>query len=131
MAPRETPLPLRVLALLALVGYWLTLVVGTHWPLPPEMFGLGDSDKLVHFWAYGVLALLVCLNWALAREMNWRQWLAIVAILAAFGAVDEITQIPVGRNCDYRDWLADMAGILAGTATFAAGLAVFQAMRKT
>ena len=49
-----------------LVGYWLALVVGTHWPLPPEMMGLGESDKLLHFSAYSGLALLVCLNWALA-----------------------------------------------------------------
>jgi VanZ family protein len=124
MDARQSPLPLRAIALLVLAGYWLALVVGTHWPRPPELFGIGESDKFLHFSAYFGLAFLVCLNWALAWGMGWRHWLAIAAILAAFGAVDEITQIPVGRNCDLRDWFADVTGVAAGMAVFAVGWAI-------
>jgi VanZ family protein len=116
--------------LLVLVGYWLALVAGTHWPQPPELLGMGESDKFLHFTAYSGLALLVCLNWALARAMGWRQWLAIAVILAAFAAIDEITQIPVGRNADLRDWFADLTGIAAGMAVFAAGWALVLGFRK-
>ena len=56
-------------------------------------------------------------------------WLIIAAVLAAFGACDEITQIPVGRNCDLRDWFADVAGIAAGMAVFAAGWALLWSFR--
>ncbi len=125
MDARQSPLPLRALALLVLVGYWLALVVGTHWPQPPELFGIGESDKFIHFTAYFGLALLVCLNWALARAMGWRQWLAIAVVLTAFGALDEITQIPVGRHADVRDWFADVTGVAAGMAIFVLGWALF------
>jgi VanZ family protein len=101
-------------------AYWLALVIGTHIPRPPEeLLPFGESDKVLHLSAYAGLAFLACLNWSLRRDFTWRaaagSWIAIVA----FGALDEVTQIPVGRQCDPMDWLADACGTLGGIAAFA------------
>ena len=45
----------------------------------------------------------------------------IVALLASYGAFDEVTQPIVGRDCDFWDWVADMAGILVGIGCFMFG----------
>ena len=90
--------------------YTAGLVTGTH--LPPE---IGPEplipDKVIHFGAYLGLAWLLGLTLA---SRGRRVWVA-VPLLLVFGAVDELTQIPVGRTADVWDWLADAAGIMVGT----------------
>ncbi|MBI3837602.1 MAG: VanZ family protein [Planctomycetia bacterium] len=113
-------------ALVLLAGYSLALVVGTHIPNPPEVIMSGPSDKSLHLAAYAGLAFLVSLNWFLRQALGWRQRIAILGLLAVFGAVDEITQIPVGRECDVFDWTADVAGALVGSALFLGAAAVFR-----
>jgi VanZ family protein len=103
-----------------LVCYWLALVAGTHVPAPPHLLVRGVSDKWLHLVAYAGLAFLVCVNWSLWRPWNWRHCLALVAALALFGAIDELTQIPVGRECDLADWVADMIGTGLGLTAFVA-----------
>jgi VanZ family protein len=107
-----------------LAAYWLALILGTHLPHPPQ--SMVASDKSLHFSAYAGLAFLVSWNWSLRRALGWRQRIWIFVVLAAFGAIDEITQIPVGRQCDLFDWTADVLGILAGSLLFLATIAVFR-----
>jgi VanZ family protein len=126
MTEREYAPWQRTPALVLLVGYWAALVVGTHWPRPPHLMGLGASDKTLHLAAYFGLALLVCFNWALWRSATRRHVIAIVALLIAFGAVDEVTQIPFGREAQFLDWVADFIGVLGGVAVFAAANAWFR-----
>jgi VanZ family protein len=96
------------------------MVIGTHIPRPPEeLLPFGESDKLLHLSAYAGLAFLACLNWSLHRAFTWRAAAGIWIAILAFGALDELTQIPVGRQCDLRDWIADAAGSLAGIGLFA------------
>ncbi len=78
----------------------------------PEIEG---SDKVVHFFAYGLLASLIC---RLGR--GWRA-AAIAALLAsAYGATDEWHQYYTpGRSCDFWDWVADTAGALVAVAVYA------------
>jgi VanZ family protein len=106
---------------MALAGFVLILLVGTHLPpgsvlLPPEKHG---SDKVLHFTAYAILAVLVATAWQLssgvltARHLRW-VWFAVVI----FGALDEITQIPVHRDCSIWDWSADALGAVAGLLAF-------------
>jgi VanZ family protein len=80
------------------------------------------SDKGAHFLSYGGLAgaLFVALwanrpNWG---GLGWR----VLAVCAAYGAVDEWTQaLPfVRRTCDFHDWLADMGGTLVAVAVLGA-----------
>ena len=107
-----------------LVCYWLALFLGTHMPHPPQ--SIVASDKSLHFAAYAGLAFLVSSNWLLRRALDWRQRIRIFVLLAAFGVIDEITQIPVGRQCDLFDWIADVLGILAGSLLFLAIAAAFR-----
>lgn len=111
---RERSSWLKTSALAVLATYWVALVVGTHWPRPPEMMGLGASDKTLHLAAYFGLAVLVWLNWRLRRAASWRSGMAIVGLLVLFGALDEVTQPPFGRDAQFADWLADGAGVLGG-----------------
>jgi len=107
-----------------LACYWLTLFLGTHMPYLPRALHV-PSDKTLHFSAYAGLAFLFSLNWSLRSALGWRQRIWILVLLAAFGVFDEITQIPVGRTCDFLDWIADVLGILAGSVLFRATMAVF------
>lgn len=94
-------------------AYWAVLFTLTHVPkLPPPPGGM--SDKGAHFLAYGGLAGALFLTlWAYRPTWGWLGW-RVLAICAAYGAVDEWTQaIPfIHRSCDIRDWLADMGGTL-------------------
>lgn len=113
------------LALLA--AYTLALVVGTHVPNPPGLLiDVHNSDKVLHLTAYAGLALLLGLNWALRRGFSWRASVLIIIAVAVFAGLDEVTQIPVGRQCDIYDWIADMLGASAGMAAIALAWAYFR-----
>jgi VanZ family protein len=110
---------LKTWALTLLVVYWLALFVSTHVPLAPQaILPKNVSDKLLHLTAYGGLAFLICLNWSLRRPLGWRQAAIVLALVAGFGALDEVTQIPVGRDCDLVDWTADVTGATVGVGLF-------------
>ncbi|HEX5471275.1 MAG TPA: VanZ family protein [Lacipirellulaceae bacterium] len=106
---------------LALVCYFAVLFVGTH--LPPNSHLLPRSiehfDKVCHFTGYTILAGLIATTCQMAagklalRHLCWI-WLG-VAIVAA---IDEVTQIPVGRDCDIWDWIADILGAVTGLLLF-------------
>ncbi len=76
------------------------------------------SDKTLHSLSYTILAGL--LSWALASRIKGvvRHGAMVLLIIALYGAVDELLQIPVGRRCDFYDWLADMRGGIIGLAVF-------------
>jgi len=102
-------------------GYWLLLVLATHWPNPwPPGKGLRYPDKLVHFTAYTVLALLVVpviSRVTSGNKLRFRialvfSWLAV----AAFGLLDETTQPLTGRDFELLDLLADSMGAACGLA---------------
>ncbi len=90
----------------ALVVYWILLFIATHYPrvrIPGE---LPHSDKLVHFAAFGLLALVF---WFAMRP---RVWVA-AAILIPYAGLDEWLQQYVGRFTDLMDFIANTAGIVA------------------
>ena len=106
---------------LVLAGYWIALIVATHLP-PTTPFLPGQTiDKLVHALVYTLLAGLLASAWELAagvlmlRHLFWT-WV----VVAVYGALDEITQIPVGRECSFWDWSADAIGAVIGLALFVA-----------
>ncbi|MEH6697574.1 MAG: VanZ family protein [Brevundimonas sp.] len=69
--------------------------------------GLIPWDKAGHFLSFYVLTLLYAL--ALPRVPRW----ALAAALVLAGGGIEIVQGFVGREPDWKDWIADMAGIAA------------------
>ena len=102
------------LALLA-AAYAITLVLATHYPKLDQLLGrYGHADKLLHFVAYFLLAVFVALAVWGAGRWSRRAVVAVAIALAAFGAVDEITQPLFGRTADVFDWVADCAGIAVG-----------------
>ena len=106
--PGRLPIWRRLLPWVTL-AYACGLVVGTHLP-PSEGPDPEIPDKVLHFGAY------LGFGWLLAMSLlrfGRPAWWAIPALLV-FGAVDELTQIPVGRTADFWDWLADAAGIALG-----------------
>lgn len=108
---------LRVAAQIARYATAILLIamfIGTHLPANVSP-GLNVSDKLIHFLAYMTLTMSLLTSWELSTGILQPQHYFIVWLCCTlYGAVDEITQIPVGRVCDGLDWLADVGGILVG-----------------
>ena len=121
MAPRQNRLSFAAVSQVALAACVLVLLTATHLPpssplLPDEVHNL---DKVFHFTAYAILAGLLANVWQLksgiltARHLRWA-WVAV----AIFGALDEITQIVVDRDCSIWDWSADVVGAACGLLAF-------------
>lgn len=90
---------------IALALYWVACYTATHTPIeipPPIQYRF--TDTVAHFGMYGLLGLLFALA---LPHVDWRKG---AAILAAYGAFDELTQLLVNRNCTFSDWAADAAG---------------------
>ena len=108
------------LSKIALGLFWLALFTGTHIPptthIPLEAHW---GDKVLHFSAYMMLALLLATVWELAggvltlRHLVFA-WLAILA----YGAFDELSQMLVDRDCELLDWIADATGAAVGLTIF-------------
>jgi VanZ family protein len=120
-SPPSRKLNLAWLWKLALAGYALALVVGTH--LPPTFKGIprDNSDKLWHFGAYLGLAWLLAIAWETSTgRLNGRHLRLLWVAIAIFGAVDEVTQLLVDRDATVGDWAADAAGAAVGLILFRA-----------
>ena len=76
------------------------------------------SDKTLHSLSFTILAGL--LSWTLNGLIRGvvRHCAIVLLIIAVYGAIDELLQIPVGRHCDFGDWLADLRGGVVGLALF-------------
>lgn len=102
-------------------GLWLAVWVGcfvvTHTPrLGHGAAPFPQADKLIHVILYFMLTLLsgralLARTGRLTRERIF-QWAIVYAIYAV---LDELLQIPVGRDSSVLDWLADFVGIVAAT----------------
>jgi VanZ family protein len=116
--------PVTTLSKLTFALFWLALFIATHIPTPPDLLPPNGGDKLAHFGAYLVLALLLATAWELAGGVRTRRHL-IFAWFAVLGyaVFDEVTQTLVGRDCEFWDWLADASGA-------AIGLLLFVLLRK-
>ena len=81
----------------------------THLP-PDGVPRVAVDDKLLHFLSYGFLSgcLSLCL-WA-SRVPLWKSAVAVLLVAAAYAALDELLQPVVGREREWGDWVADVAG---------------------
>lgn len=106
--------------MLLLASFWLSVFIATHLPKVPRALGR-VSDKTLHFVAFAILGYL--LSWVLfGRTKSFANHaLTVIAIIAVYAAVDELLQIPVGRVCDFQDWVADMIGAAVGLGLFHLG----------
>ena len=115
------------LVTLLLVLYWIAILTATHLPEVPSV-ALARQDKMAHYVAYAGLAFLLSWAWtSRGRDFLPRGMLFALAVATLYGAVDELTQIPVpGRFGDWYDWLADMIGALTGTVVFAGAAKMYR-----
>lgn len=97
------PLVLWAIRLAAVVAALATLWLAFE--PPGDGPGLMPWDKAGHFLSFFVLTLLL----SLALPRMPRGILILVLVLAGGGI--EIVQGYVGRDADWKDWIADIAGI--------------------
>ena len=97
--------------------YWLVLFTATTIPVE-RLPSVGFGDKVNHFLAYFVLAVLIYLALIYQRKSKFLfEKAAIVTIVIGlfYGAVDELHQMLVpGRYAEIMDWVADALGTFAG-----------------
>jgi VanZ family protein len=95
----------------ALPAYWVFLFCATHFPRLELPGRVPQSDKLLHFVAYGLLAFLY---WRFAearhRPLSGRFVWSALAVLVLYAALDEWLQGFIGRSAALTDWLADVLG---------------------
>lgn len=109
---------LAAVARFATIGLLLAMFIGTHTPIEVPA-GITTSDKTIHFWAYLALSFSLLTSWELSSgRLQPLHFFLVWLACTVYGAIDEITQIPVGRTCDGVDWLFDVLGIIAGLSLF-------------
>jgi len=100
-----------------LIVYWFAMFVGTHWPAEHLPGTVQLSDKVLHFLAYFGLGVLLSISLARKHLFGLLGALVAFSLLATYGGIDEISQIPFGRIADIYDWFADLAGAALGIMT--------------
>ena len=113
------------------VVYFLLLATATHWPqLSTHDFTL--SDKVMHLGAYFLLTVIVLLGWELTiGQLEPKHFFAVWLAGTLYGVVDEILQVPVGRDCDVHDWVADVLGLVLGIAAYVAGRKLWRRIKRS
>jgi VanZ family protein len=79
----------------------------------PEFTGL-VNDKIRHFTAYAILALIAC-----HAGRNWRERLILCLISFMVSVAIEFLQPFTGRDFEVLDIVANLSGIVAGTGVMA------------
>lgn len=96
---------------------WAVVILVISTVPVPAVGAPEGTDKGVHGLLYLVLGFLAGRSLVAGRTVPVWQLLALVAGLAAFGAVDEAHQMMLShRTADIRDWIADVVGSIAGIA---------------
>ncbi|MDA7949999.1 MAG: VanZ family protein [Pirellulaceae bacterium] len=123
---------------LLLVGYWLAMFVGSHYPhyarFRPPVSGF---DKMAHFAGYAGLAFLLSavlhFRYLIRSEgkpspkIMFYLPIVVFSITAVYGVIDELSQFPIpGRRPDILDWYADLAGSLLGLTCFQVAVLLFR-----
>jgi VanZ family protein len=97
--------------LMSKVAFWAALLFSFFNAIVPSNMALSlfPWDKAEHFVAFYILTLLGVVAFPRLSVI----WIGVV--LSASGALMEFVQaiLPLGRDCDYKDWIIDCAGIAA------------------
>jgi VanZ family protein len=106
------------------IVYFVVLFIGTHIPLEQAEALAAANDKWIHYGAYAVLTVLVLTGWELTiGVLEPKHYFAVWLAGVLYGVFDEVSQTPVGRNCDMNDWMADVLGVVCGLLVFRLGRA--------
>ena len=105
------------LVYIPLTIYWLILFTATSLPVQ-RLPSIGFTDKINHFLAYFILAVLVNLTLIYQRKSRFlfnKASLVTIFIGLLYGAFDELHQILIpGRFAETLDWIADGMGTFVG-----------------
>lgn len=116
------PRLMRMLPDLApLIAYCTFIVIQSHLPSPVELPEISHLDKLLHFGAYGVMAVLFYRTYLAGwpRASKWTLLWGSALSAALFGLSDEIHQFFVPyRTADALDFLADALGAFSGALVY-------------
>ena len=97
--------------------YWLILFTATSLPAY-DLPKLGLSDKVEHFTAFFLLAILLNLTLIYQRKSRFlfeKAFIATIIICLLYAAVDEIHQLFIpSRFAELLDWVADGSGVIMG-----------------
>jgi VanZ family protein len=121
MFKRLSPVKWKRLCQVALVCFWVFMLIGTHLPptspfLPNEAHNL---DKVFHASSYAVLAALLATTWELsAGKLNAGHLLWVWIAVVIWAAIDELSQTAFNRDCSFWDWSADATGAAVGLLAF-------------
>lgn len=102
----------RALRLAARLGFFITMAAVALMSLLPQQDipRVDVSDKVEHFAAYAILAILGAFGF-----LGRRSWLCLLLFLPTFGAVMELLQaFSPGRSPDIADAAANMVGVMVG-----------------
>jgi len=110
---------------------WVGAFAATHIPKLHMPKDIHVSDKTLHAVGYFVLGAMLLLTCASRGRPRWTRVLLTLALLAAYGAVDEITQPLVNRVAAFGDWLADIGGAVAAAIVIELALALTARRRPT
>ena len=99
----------------------------THIPGPALPLDMPVSDKTFHLAGYFPLTVIFVVTLKCYGLTLWRRVAVALAVMAIYGAFDEITQPLFNRSASWGDWLADIVG--AATAVLACE-AVFRVSAK-
>ena len=108
------------LIIISLLLYWPAIFVLAHIPIPQLVYKAQVSDKTLHLITYLILVFLLWFAVSPDKKVNWGKatvWLVFL-IMAGYGGVDELLQGYVGRSCDIKDFLANLAGVTGGLILF-------------
>ena len=96
----------------------MSLLPSKSLPKIPNWSDLFSPDKVAHFGAYAIFAVLLSLP--LYARYNFRGILAAVVASASFGALMEFLQgvSGMGRDADYVDMVANLLGAILGGLLF-------------
>lgn len=106
--------------LVATLCYWVFMFVATHLRANQLPGGVPPSlDKVEHLAGFAALAVLLCVAGTVLGFPSGWMCAAVLGLIALYGMADEWTQsfVPT-RKPDWRDWLANMSGAVAGVSLF-------------
>lgn len=105
---------IAVTVVLLLALYWPLAFLLTHMPMDDVDEWDLPLDKIFHFGSFGLISFLLTGALGLWRGWHWKWVPTAIVIAAVYGVIDELTQIPFGRQADVRDWIADVSGATLG-----------------
>jgi len=102
-----------IMVLVLMIAVWLSLLfIESSGPASELLSALPELDKVAHFFAFGILGLLLCaLSFNLDHKVKIPIFSMPLLIVCSSGGLEEIYQMTVpGRTASIADFSADVLG---------------------